>query len=181
VTEDNYVELIKQHQEKALRYFIDHHGWIVKSIISKMLYQFPNSREECMNDVFLAVWQHADSYDEMKGGFKNWVAAVTKYKAISYIRAHSKELTWEYLADLEQEIPIKTAEMPVESEAQQEFLALIKCLNQEDQRLFIKYFMEEKNGEEISAEMGLKRDVIYNRLSRGKKKIKREMESRCDI
>ena len=53
VTEDNYVELMKQGNEKALQYFIEHYGWIVKSIVCHKLSGHETEQEECMNDVFL--------------------------------------------------------------------------------------------------------------------------------
>ncbi|HBN28644.1 MAG TPA: RNA polymerase subunit sigma-70, partial [Clostridiaceae bacterium] len=39
--------------------------------------------------------------------------------------------------------------------------------------LFIKLYVEEQGVEDISKETGLKREVIYNRISRGKRKIKK--------
>ncbi len=179
VTEENYVDLLRKHQENALDYFMDHHGWMIKSIIHKHLFGYPDACDECMNDVFLSIWEHIDSYDEIKGSFTNWAAAIAKYKAISYIRVRSKAVQFENIDELEIESPENVAGKILEWEAQKEFLSLIRCLNQEDQRLFIKYFLEEKDSDEISTEMGIKREVVYNRLSRGKKKVKRTMERRC--
>jgi len=39
--------------------------------------------------------------------------------------------------------------------------------------LFYKLYVEEKEVKDVSFETGLKRDVIYNRLARGKKKIQK--------
>ena len=48
----------------------------------------------------------------------------------------------------------------------------------------MKLYVEEKNIDDISSETGLKREVIYNRISRGKNKIRslfRLNESRCKL
>ena len=39
--------------------------------------------------------------------------------------------------------------------------------------MFLKIYVEEENMETVSAQSGMSRPVIYNRLSRGKKKIRR--------
>lgn len=180
VTEDNYVDLLKKHNEKALNYFIDQHGWIIKSIICKQLQNYPDGHEEIMNDVFLAIWNHCNRYNKEKGSFLTWVGAITKYKIITYLRKQSTQLYYEVFDNLEQVSPhvVPHAQTDMEMEEQQQFYELIKCLKKDDQELFIKRFMEEKDNDEISKEMGVKKDIIYNRLSRGKQKIKRYMEGR---
>ncbi|HCL50620.1 MAG TPA: RNA polymerase subunit sigma-70, partial [Clostridiaceae bacterium] len=50
---------------------------------------------------------------------------------------------------------------------------LLNCLKKEAKDLFIKLYVEEQGVEDISKETGLKREVIYNRISRGKRKIKK--------
>lgn len=60
ITEDNYVAGLQAKNEKALKFFIEHDGWIVKSIVHKMMAKYPDKQEECMNDIFLAVWRNVD-------------------------------------------------------------------------------------------------------------------------
>ena len=55
---------------------------------------------------------------------------------------------------------------------------MLDCLNETDRGIFLKLYMEEKDLDEVSAETGLKKEVIYNRLSRGKKRIRSVYESR---
>ncbi len=69
ITEDNYVAGLQAKNEKALKFFIEHDGWIVKSIVHKMMAKYPDKQEECMNDIFLAVWRNVDRYTGEKGIF----------------------------------------------------------------------------------------------------------------
>ena len=41
ITEDNYVAGLQAKNEKALKFFIEHDGWIVKSIVHKMMAKYP--------------------------------------------------------------------------------------------------------------------------------------------
>lgn len=71
ITEDNYVAGLQAKNEKALKFFIEHDGWIVKSIVHKMMAKYPDKQEECMNDIFLAVWRNVDRvYSRVSRGKK---------------------------------------------------------------------------------------------------------------
>ena len=49
ITEENYVAGLQAKNEKALKFFIEHDGWIVKSIVHKMMAKYQDKQEECMN------------------------------------------------------------------------------------------------------------------------------------
>ena len=49
-----------------------------------------------------------------------------------------------------------------------------KVINKaEDRELFMKLYVDEMEPEEVSRQTGMKKDVIYNRVSRGKRKIRK--------
>ena len=58
VTDENYIDLLKHKDQRALEYIIDKDGWIVKSILSRSALP-RQERMECMNDTFFAIWQNA--------------------------------------------------------------------------------------------------------------------------
>ena len=86
ITEDNYVAGLQAKNEKALKFFIEHDGWIVKSIVHKMMAKYQDKQEECMNDIFLAVWKNVDRYTGEKASFRTWLTAVARYQVLSHIR-----------------------------------------------------------------------------------------------
>jgi len=59
-----------------------------------------------------------------------------------------------------------TKELSLETEK------MLECLSEEDREIFIKLYFEEKNMDEISCDTGLAKPVLYNRLSRGRKKMR---------
>ena len=50
---------------------------------------------------------------------------------------------------------------------------MLSCLSEEDQSIFKRLFLEEASLEDVSKETGLKKDTLYNRISRGKRKIRK--------
>lgn len=60
----------------------------------------------------------------------------------------------------------------MEKELSYEVDVLLNNLKEEDKELFISYYIDDKEIEDIAKETGVKKSSIYNRLSRGRKKLK---------
>ncbi len=125
-----------------------------------------------MNDCLLGIWENIRYYDPKKSSFKNWVGGIAKYKSLNYVR--------KYLRDLENE-NMENVTIPAEDNTLKEILSkeisletekMLKSLSEEDRGIFIKLYFEDKNMDEVSFDTGLTKPVIYNRLSRGKKRIR---------
>ena len=155
IKESNFVEELSHRNEKALEYVMVHYGGLVKSVVQRYLNVLSQYEEECINDVFFAVWEHIDSYD--------------------YKRKYANRLletSWEnaqHTEGVEDAIELQTQFAEEFSEETQQILS---CLKPQDRELFIKLYVEEKTFDEISKEMNTKKPVLYNRLFRSKKKLR---------
>lgn len=172
----NFVRQLCRHNEEALVYVAREYGGIIRTVISRQLSQnsWLESREsyteECMNDVLLAIWQNADCYDPKQSSFENWVAGISRHKAMDCIR---RRLRRPQTVSLE-ELPI-ASEAVVENAAEMEIEALLESLTEKDRRLFVLRYLEGQPIEEIAVQMGLKPEAVYNRISRGRKRIQKEL------
>lgn len=182
INEENYMDQLQKHNEKALLYVIDEYGGLLKAVISKSLFRMQGYQEECMNDVLLAIWNHIESFQPEKNSFKNWIAAIAKYKAIDYLRKYQKE---------QMEVPLETVEcdrimeskppaMIDANEISEEMEELLSCLSAQDRELFLRLYIEEESVEEVSQAVRLSKPVIYNRLSRAKKKLRSRKKKQID-
>ena len=76
INESNFVEELSHRNEKALEYVMVHYGGLVKSVTHRYLNVLSQYEEECINDVFFAVWEHIDSYDSARNPFANWIGGI---------------------------------------------------------------------------------------------------------
>lgn len=159
--------------EKALDYILDQYGFIIKATVNKHLYNLKSVQDECINDILMAVWCNIDSFDENRSEFKNWLAGISKYKCIDYKRKYLKDLLYENIDDLNISVEDTIHNEIVNKELNQELDEMLNCLKPQDKELFLELYVEENDINSISQTTGLKRDVIYNRISRGKRKIKK--------
>lgn len=175
IGEKNYIKQLRLHNEKVLAYVIDEYGGLIMSVIRKHLFYLPEKQEECFDDVLLKIWQNIESFDENKSTFRNWAAAVAKYQAIDYLRSYRKELQTVNIEDAVIVQEDHALAGMIEKEIDSEVEKMLECLKPQDRELFYKLYVEEKSMKQISCETGIKQEVIYNRLSRGRKKLRRNI------
>ncbi|MED3992211.1 sigma-70 family RNA polymerase sigma factor [Priestia aryabhattai] len=164
--DDWIVASIMRKKEKGLELLIDHYGGLITAIVRKHLGTLKSYEEECVNDVLLAVWHHIHRFDSEKNTFKNWVAAVAKYKAIDYQRKYIKT-QHESLSEAE------FGETPgVHNVQRDDVEELLGHLSEGDRELFKAYYLQEIELKQIAKKQETTISNLYNRLSRGRKKLK---------
>lgn len=170
----NFIARLKKQKEDALEYIIDAYMPLVKAISTKILLNSKRSNiDECINDVFLTVWQNAHQFSGDTEDFKKWIAMITKYKAIDFYRQAEKQLAREQSdAPLDSKpSALQTDSSVIQREEKNELLFAISQLEEIDRDIFMmKYYMELTNSE-IADTLGLSKAAVDNRLYRGKKRL----------
>lgn len=162
---------IKNKEDIGIELLLRHYGGLIKSIVHYNLIDISFYEEECINDIIFSIWNNKNYFNE-SGSFKNWIAIISKFKSIDYKR---KYLKLNSILDID-EIDISDDKALVEDiiiykEFKDEVNELLKNLKGIDKELFTKYYLENKNISDISREMNMKSYQLYNRLSRGRKKL----------
>ena len=147
---------------------IDNYRGIITSVVRKHLGVLEIYEEECVNDVLLAVWNNIDSFDREKNELKNWICAIAKNKAIDYKRKYIKKINAE---KAENNISYIDKNL-IQKEIEEEIEEMLGYLSDRDKELFKKYYLEDFDLEEIAVNTDTKVSNLYNRLSRGRRKIK---------
>ncbi|MDV4151657.1 sigma-70 family RNA polymerase sigma factor [Clostridium sp. AL.422] len=172
--EDNEIllDLINGY-EFALDNLSRAYGKLIYGVINKILcnYSEINDIDECFNDVLIAIWRNIDCYDSTKGSLRNFLISVAKYKAIDYKRKINKRAI---TLELKEEIIDTEVNENIEVD-NKDFYILLNNLKEEDKTIFIRKYLFEESVEKIAVELGLSKDVIYKRISRGKEKIRNDI------
>jgi RNA polymerase sigma-70 factor, ECF subfamily len=177
VNKENFIRTIKRRDERGLYYVIDTYGWLIKSIVKKHIYNL-DLQNECINDILLAVWFHIGSFNSDKGTFENWIGAVSKYKCINFKRKHLKLLETQNIDDLNLESDYCIENEVIKNQLSCDMENLLNNLNDEDKKLFLMHYVEEKDVRILSKEMDIRTSALYNRLSRGRSKLRAILENK---
>ena len=175
INEENYlIELCKKN-EKALEYIIDKYSAIVNGVVRKVLLPLENNGliEECISDIFFSVWNNIGKFSGENEKFKNWIAGISKYKAIDYYRKYSNEkyktsdIDKHNLQDsqsIEEDIIIGIETRKV--------LDLINFLKEPDKSIFVMKFLFGYSSRKISEKLGIGEGTINTKVSRARKRLR---------
>lgn len=170
MNEKKIIKGIRNKDEKALRVFIDTYGPVMKASIYKVLTFNENIRMEVLNDSVLAVWDNIDSFDERRSSFKNWCAGVARFKAIDALRKEIRHKS----VDLDEISNYLESENEIDIDESAEIL---KVLDEKDREIFRKLFIEGYSYDDLAKVYDISKAGLYNRVARGKKKIKEEIQN----
>lgn len=162
------IKYIKKKKEKGMELLIDNYRGIITAIVRKHLDVLINYEDECVDDVLMSIWNNIKCFDSSKNTFKNWICAISKYKAIDYKRKYLSK--FEYV-DMSQEIYYIDHEL-LKSEMEEDINDLLSHLNESDMKLFKEHYLKGESLEEIAIKNNTKVSNLYNRLSRGRKRIR---------
>ncbi|MEG1311010.1 MAG: sigma-70 family RNA polymerase sigma factor [Romboutsia sp.] len=165
------IKYIKKRKEKGMEMLIDSYRGIITSVVRKHLGVLINYEEECVSDVLLSIWDNIKSFNKDKNNFKNWVCAISKYKAIDYKRKYLSKVE---TLNIREEIYYIDTEL-LKSEMEEEINEILSHLNEKDKELFINHYIQGENLEEIAIKTKTKVSNLYNRLSRGRKRIREKL------
>lgn len=185
ITEKNVVRMLRRHEEEALLYVVDTYSGLIKSVIHKYLYKYPEEEKECMNDVFLGIWKNAADFDAKKGSFKNWICVIARYKAINMLQRKLRCMEDAVLEDMEAGLTEAFAADSAESQMLEQIVSeelekMLSALSPQDRDILMKCYVEELEIGEIAKQYQLKPASVYSRISRAKDKMRRmKKEKKC--
>ena len=175
INEQNFIKHLKKGDEKVLNYIVDKYLGMVKSIVTKVLYNNQNEVEECINDIFFSMWQNRNKfYGNSELDFKKWIFKVSRYKAIDYYRKNNKQNSLEIDENLLCD-SFSPENSYINKEEKKEVFKMLDSLKDIDRKIFImKYYLGMKS-EEISKILNLTPNAIDNRVYRGKNLLKNKV------
>ncbi|GGC82876.1 sigma-70 family RNA polymerase sigma factor [Enterococcus wangshanyuanii] len=170
--EKDIITLLIERNFLGLEKFIDVFGTDIIKCIRSIL-NHPKERiyhKETENEVFYRIWQKIATYDAQKSSLKTWTMTITRNICLDKKRQIIRE---------QQMIP--TEQLPetlLEEDyfEKEQFLDLLQSLNNEDQLIFLRYYYYQDSPKDIAKDLTMDTAQIYNRLSRGRQKLKQAIK-----
>lgn len=177
MTEKQALRELKHGSQKALEYMIRTYGSYVNAVLYHTAGNLsPADREEAAADVFLALWNQAQTIQP--GRVKAWLGAVARNTACNLCRSLHQELS------LDDDILIELPNFPEDQVLRQEMEhrlhnaigdALI-TLPQPDREICLRRFYYGQSLADIASELDLNLSTVKSKLYRGRDKLKCSLE-----
>jgi len=171
VQDEEIIERIKKKDYAGLEELLAVYGDSMLRTIHSVLSQphEVSERQDVANEVFYEVWQNIAAYQPERSRLITWLLLISRSRAIDHKRKLNKRSLEEKPVD-EQELAIEESPLTKEN-----FLCFIEDLEALDQRIFLLYYFYQESPETIAEQTDLNVSAIYNRLSRGRKRLKERM------
>lgn len=166
---------IKDGNEKALYQCIEKYKSFVAYIVGNIMGRSYSKadQEEVIADVFIAIWEHANTIDEKQfRHFKAYIGTIARNKAKNKLRSTHNHT---YDLELDDTIVVEecdTSTVLLDKEIQQIIISCIKQLSKEEQKCFIYYYYYRKTIRVIAQELNLNESTVKSKLYRGRDKLK---------
>lgn len=170
VCKENYLKALRDENIEGLNYIIDTYS----NLIFKVAYRVLNNRElseECINDVFMKVWNNFKKFEGEEGKFKNWICTITKYTAIDMLRREEKHNN---NLNIEDKVLQNNDVVEKDFENNNDLLIIkneIDGMDIIDREIFIRRFYYGEKIKEIAKRNNMTENAITLRILRGRKKL----------
>ena len=189
VEEDRQLmEKIVQRHSSALEEIYRRYKYILKSVVMQVLHDDAES-DDVIQDVFIQVWDRANTYSSEKGKLINWLATMARRRAIDRVRQHAsyRRATDRFEIDCNIREQESCEFHTVENGAQRDDLRTImashiQALPMLQQQAIYLTFFEGKSQREISSMTGAPLGTVKTRIELGIKKLKNSVSGmRCKL
>lgn len=169
--DDDLVQKLVDHDDRALFILIQRYGHFIRTVIWHYL-RSPYERSytnDILNRCYFQIWTKIQTFDAQKGSFKNWLSTVVKNQAFDYQRGLHGTFK-------EMGLPDNLLASTTMTTETIDYDKLFAPLAQRDRRMFQMFFAEGYSAEEIAQQLHLSKANVYQRLSRGRQKIRQEVD-----
>ncbi len=177
MTDSKYRNLYEKSPDKAQRALFDEYLNYVYSIVYNKLRSCGSSEdiEECVGDVFAAVFMSYDKNGGFDGDLKGFIGTIAFRKAVQAFRkicdpqknTVSEEDEYSEIPDDE-----NIEEKAEKSEMQNVLLSIVNSLGEPDSTIILQKYYFNMNSGEIARKLSMTPDSVRVRCSRAVKKLR---------
>jgi RNA polymerase sigma-70 factor (ECF subfamily) len=200
-SDEDLAKRLSTHDPEALEVLISRYSREIFYFIRLVLdgIGVAQDAEECVNDLFVTVWQEIDSFDANRGTLRTWLTMRAKYIALDRRRqlcrrqTHSVQIVeeqrqwnssegarngnlsgWDVALPLHSEASMES--LLEQSETREEVRHALATLPELDRYLVYQRYYKFASTEELAAKTGLTRHAVDTRLWRARKSLRKVLK-----
>ena len=169
--EKKLLELLRKKPNEGMKKLMETYMGYCYHIVKNRLTDFPQEDiEECVSDVFLDAYRYRNRIDLEKGGFRAFLAIVSRRRAADRFDAAMKKKILPLEENYEKE------EKGISLEDKEVLLASIRALGDPDEKILIWKFYYGYPTRKIAETLGLKENTVDQKVKRGLEKLRKTLE-----
>ena len=174
------MRLIAQTQEDALSELYERYNRLVYSMAVNAVGENLLA-EEITQDVFLRIWNKAETYSAEKGKVITWVASIARYRAIDAIRSQQvrpegHSVAWDIEGSSDNPDPLNVEEQVEITQRQQRVRQAVAQLPEEQRQALAYAYFQGYTHREIAEVLGEPLGTVKTRIRLAMQKLRQYLE-----
>jgi RNA polymerase sigma-70 factor (ECF subfamily) len=175
-TDEQLMAQVQARNEASLATLYQRHTAILRTVIARVVHNDADV-DDLLQEVFLELWNRAQTYDETKGKVLGWLITLARRRAIDRVRRRQAYARAEERLRLQTEADPQTSHHHVEEDANASDRAVIlqrmfATLPEAQREALRLAYYEGLSQREIAAKTGVPLGTIKTRLELGVRKIR---------
>jgi len=173
VSDEEMILAIKSHDGAAIHMVITKYSRLLYKIAVSVLCGAgcEADAEECVADVFIALWERPEAYEAGRGTLKSWLCIMARSKAIDRYRY----LTRNSMVPIESIVAadaFSVQEQVIRKETYHDLVDAVAALEKEERDILLRRYVSEQKPKVIARALGLTVKQVNNSLYRIKRKLR---------
>lgn len=166
---------IVEDAEAGLRAAMERYAPAVKGILCRILPGCPQDVEECMADVFVALWKNARQLSQTGAPIKAWLIVTARNTGINRLRKLRRQTALPLDSDVADAMQLLDI---LPSDAEELVSTLVAGLPSPDREIFLRKYYLLQPTRQIARALGMSEGSINTRLARGRQRLRRHLEEK---
>src|SRR5260221_7593227 len=87
-SDDRVLTLLAEARPEAMEVLYDRYGGLAYSLAYRVL-QDSGAAEDVVQDAFLSIWRHAETYRPERGSLRTWLCSIVHHRALDRLRGRA--------------------------------------------------------------------------------------------
>ena len=169
---------IAERDASALADLYDRHAQLLFALIVRIL-RNRSEAEDALQDVFLRVWQRAETYDPAFGSPVAWLVRIARNRAIDRLRlrrSHPDQEPQPLTSEPAEPAFRAPDETAIVGQLRSAIDGALSALSPDDRTLIEAAFFEGYTQSELAAKFGLPLGTVKTRLRRGMQQMREQLQ-----
>jgi RNA polymerase sigma-70 factor, ECF subfamily len=178
LADEELMGLVCHNEAAAFEVMLERHVDAAFSLACRMIGR-PSLADEVTREALLSIWRSGDRYDRTRGSVRNWILAITRYRAVDALRSHGlRGPTGVGEGDLEEHVqaPAREDLKVVDRDEDQEIQMAFERLPTEQVRVIELAYFAGFTNTEIAAMLDLPIATVNDRMRLGLEKVRSRLD-----
>lgn len=176
--DQDLVRLLQKDPDSGLQAALRGYGPLIKAVLVRILPRDPRDVEECMADVLVALWRCAGQLECQKTPLRPWLIVTARNRGIDRYRTLRRHAALSLDDELGRTLGELAAFDQTAGDAADLVGALVAAMDPPDREIFLRKYYLLQTSKEIAAALGMGESAVNTRLSRGRERLRRQLQQK---